>query len=95
MSTIANFITCVVMVLVIFYTINNNNSNDSAYWITILVVSIVVLVCVCSTSESGNAARDRVTNAYYSRNGVDSLFSQSSLSSDAGGSVSSLSTLGS
>ena len=45
-SVVVNVLTCVVMVLVVFYIGYSEHVDNMNYWIVILVFSVIALVCV-------------------------------------------------
>lgn len=53
-SVAVNVLTCLVMVLVLFYIAYSEHANCMRYWIVVLITSVVTLVCVSNSSTNSD-----------------------------------------
>jgi hypothetical protein len=97
-SVVVNVLTCVVMVLVIFYIGYSEHVDDVNYWIVIMVISVLALLCTgASTSPAANysgvnTCERPVSAAMAPPDSLRDFMSLSSASSVGGGGTSSVSS---
>lgn len=96
-SVVVNVLTCVVMVLVIFYIGYSEHVDNMNFWIVILVFSVVALLCVSTEGYAiggsklgseyyealGGSSGEALYQQHESPNDLMSLSSASSIGGDS------------